>query len=92
MNDKPILHVYGQDTEHEPVFIVGTNAGLRLLRDALDAAIRAGNARVTPTCQDGEGFDLHVIETDDEMRLPYREWTGLTGMSPWILVRKVGGL
>lgn len=88
----PILHVYGQDTEHEAVFIVGSTEGLRLLRDALDTALRAGNARVTPTCQDGEGFDLHCIVTDEEMRLPYHDWVGTAGTSPWVLVRKVGGL
>lgn len=89
---EPILHVYGQDAEHEPVFIVGSMAGLRLLRDALDAALRAGNARVTAACQDGEGFDLHCIVTDEETRLPYHDWTGTAGTSPWVLVRKVGGL
>lgn len=72
----PWLHVYGQQAWHDPVHIVGTHAGLALLRDAVLAALVQrpplyGHAFV----RDGEGYTVVVMlasePTLDDYCTPY---------------------
>lgn len=59
MEDK-LIHVYGQLSWHEDVYIVGTKESLSRLRDALDAAILAKTACCSAVVNDGEGYDIFV--------------------------------
>ena len=76
-----ILHVYGPEAEHDPVYIAGTRAGLELLRQALEQALREGRAERDTFCADGEGFAVRVccIAEGDAPRLglPYTLETSL---------------
>ena len=85
VNDDPaVMHVYGQDCEHEEAFIVGNETALRALRDALDAALNGGLGQATVFAADGEGYILHVIKHPtqriDRLQLPYSGWERRYGM------------
>lgn len=55
------LHVYGQYRWHSPATIRGTSEALKLLRDAIDAALAHDqNAKATVFAADGEGYSINV--------------------------------
>lgn len=54
------LHVYGQYCEHSEAVIRGTDAGLRALRDAIDAALAGSEAAAHLFATDGEGYTVKV--------------------------------
>jgi hypothetical protein len=59
-DDTPWLNVRSQCTYHAEAYVRGTDAGLRALRDAIDAALagKTGEARVFAS--DGEGYAIEV--------------------------------
>ena len=96
------LHVYGSYTWHDDVFIVGTHAALKKLRDALTIAIDgncAAQAHHWPS--DGEGYTLYVApaspETFDGMAEPYSHEFTSSGTLPadlgfdWLNAKKLKG-
>lgn len=78
-----LLHVYGQDHEHEDVFVVGNTEGLQALRDAIDRALaKQDNVDADLVfAGDGEGYMVFAIVNNaewDEARwqklaLPYSD-------------------
>lgn len=59
------LVVYAQQQEHDDAFLVGNNAALGRLRDAIDAALVSGDGEADFFQPDGEGYTLHVVITED---------------------------
>ena len=53
-----LLHVIGQDDPHDNVYIVGTEEGLKQLRNAIDGALsKPGKPMYASVmCDDGEGY------------------------------------
>jgi hypothetical protein len=73
-----LLHVFGADGPHDSVIVVGTDAALRALRDAVDRALTAGRAAARGTLtRDGEGFWAFVIRATEaqmeEVPLHYQD-------------------
>jgi hypothetical protein len=71
-----VIHVYGQDSEHQEVHIVGDVKALEQLRDAINTALDQGlGVTHNTTTADGEGYYIHVVrhETDrmSALTLPY---------------------
>lgn len=64
-----LLHVYGQEAGHDPVFIVGTRAALLDLRAAVMSALTIGRGAQAAVATDGEPYALHV-------RLDDTPWAG----------------
>lgn len=89
----PTIHIYSQQAHHDDAYIVCTKEGLRALRVMLDVADVKGAATFPAMCNDGEGYDLHIIVTErEDIALPY---TGVFAKEnrgnvvwPWELVRK----
>ena len=73
-----VVHVYGQDSEHQDVYIVGDVKALELLRDAINTALANGLGQTNVTPSDGETYTIHVVrhETNrmDALTLPYYGW------------------
>ena len=84
MSDLPVLHVWGQSYEHQPLLIVGNRDGLLALRGAIDVALDAplddaGQAIVKgpgdgPMCRDGEHYDVVVWRDDSDWQVG--RWQG----------------
>lgn len=53
-----VLHIIAQPMAHDDAYIIGTQEGLKRLRDAIDAALAApGHPRsASVMCNDGEGY------------------------------------
>ncbi len=70
------IHLYGQHSEHDEAFIVGTRGALITLRKVIDAALESNQETVDVFASDGEGYDLIVkCVSEEEMDLkplPYR--------------------
>lgn len=71
----PIIHLYPNQSFHEPAYIVGNEEGLRALRAIIDVALVKRKASSEVFCNDGEGYDLHVIIAKDTgiLAVPYTE-------------------
>lgn len=78
------LHIYEQHSEHMPAQIIGTKAGLMVLRMAIDSALKGEMANARVMQNDGEHYDLDVRLVDDSwmkfMPNPYQvyadnKWT-----------------
>jgi hypothetical protein len=73
-----VLHVFGQDTYHAPVAIVGTREGLGALRDAITRALDTGEAAAASSmAKDGEHYAAVVVPVTvqqmEEVPLAYIE-------------------
>lgn len=68
-----VAHILAQRAFHDPAFIIGDCLGLARIRDAINAALEAGEARRGVFAQDGEGYGVHVLcITEAEMDgVPY---------------------
>ena len=65
-----VLHIYGQDHEHDDAFIVGDIEALADLRDALTKIVDGGRASSSsqPYASDGEGYGVIIVRSvGDEM-------------------------
>jgi hypothetical protein len=89
-----VLHLYAQDSWHDPAYIVGSRQALQALRDGLDVALRGDDAQVQVMVNDGEGHTVHVTIVDealsDRLNLPYidciaRDSNGADALQPWQL-------
>ena len=60
MIEPAYVNVYPQGSEHQPVELLATAAGLRAVRDAIDAALSDGVASAEVFASDGEGYSLVV--------------------------------
>ncbi len=73
-----LLHVYGQEHQHDEVYLVGDEKALKLLRDAIDQALAMGLGATGVSAADGEGFNVHVVKHDpermDKLSFPYKGW------------------
>lgn len=69
------LHIYGQDAWHDSVILAGDRESLTALRSLIDRALVEGRAKAEFSCNDGEGYDFHVIplsaEDCEKMPVPY---------------------
>ena len=95
MEEKYLMNVYGQEAQHEEVFIVGSRERLMALRDAIETALEKGQGNSEASVNDGEFYDIYVICPKDEevlkdMTMPYSaEWEKdmrEKGTGPWELV------
>jgi hypothetical protein len=86
----PHLHIYGQGYWHDDVWLQGSRAGLKALRDAIDRCLaESASARSLAITADGEGYnvviDVRSLEALDRQPLPYidpiaggpPDWTGV---------------
>jgi hypothetical protein len=93
-----VIHVYPGEAWHCDGYIVGEKSGLLRLRKAIDAALESENnpgMGVAPAfVNDGEGYNLFVICTDEEtdyLSVPYTSEDALMGsgspkqIPPWEL-------
>lgn len=80
--ESPYFHIYGQRYWHDDAMIIGNKTALKELRDAIDNALRYGEARIGPLSRDGEGYNLFIScmpgETENnedwkQIRLPYHD-------------------
>jgi len=62
-----VLNIYGQPMEHMEAEIIGTKEGLEELRDAIDKALRVGEASTGEMlfASDGEGYTVKIIRGDE---------------------------
>lgn len=60
------LHLYAQGAWHEEAFIVGEEAALIELRDAINKALETGRGHCMPMQNDGEGYHLLIAKIDSE--------------------------
>lgn len=90
------LHIYAQEIWHDDAYIAGTTEALKLLRDAIDAAIATGTGRAECFVCDGEGYRIEVVATTDEqidkMAVPYTDECAKGDaesmkFGPWALLR-----
>lgn len=79
-----VLHVYGQNYEHDNVVIIGNKSALKHLRDVIKIALKRGKYENTHDYSDfidgaGEEYDILIFRTDkiDENWLPYTEFKKL---------------
>lgn len=103
--DKPrVLHLYGQQHEHDEAYLVGNRAGLLALHAAIEAVLRADAPDLVTTAEamtnDGEGFTVVVVREDADWQdpawrtvaVPYTadsaRETRATVVWPWQRVRK----
>lgn len=73
-----LLHVYGQQVEHDDVVIVGNNEGLVALRNAIDDVLKNQDEDITNAshfANDGEGYDTIIVRNDKPAS--DRQWTQL---------------
>lgn len=65
--DADILHIYGQEHEHQEAYIVGNREALETLRAAIDRALthEDGLAMSEQFTSDGEGYEVFVVRRDD---------------------------
>jgi hypothetical protein len=75
------LHVYGQHTHHDEVYIVADHIGLIRLRDTIVRALHDQMGTQLVMTSDGEGYTLIVLRRDSQkdwerLQLPY--------MADWI--------
>lgn len=71
-----VLHIFGQQSYHDEVRVMGTKTALLILRDAISAAIDMGRATSQPVfVNDGEGYYVEVecvpSEEADALDQPY---------------------
>ena len=71
-----LLHVYGQYSKHDEVYIVGNKEALTKLRDSLNSALSKKFDEegvelhaIEFMTGDGEGYEMHIIRNDTA-------WTG----------------
>jgi hypothetical protein len=75
-----LLHLYAQASWHRPAYLVGTPAGLTLLRDTLTALLASPATEATlRTCTaDGRAYRLDIASVSpeglQEYTLPYAGW------------------
>ncbi|HEX7324293.1 MAG TPA: hypothetical protein VF292_02925 [Rhodanobacteraceae bacterium] len=86
----PWAHIYAQGAWHDAAYIVGNQAALTALRDALDAALRTGVGAVELYANDGEGYAAVCLlrPSIKGAAAPYtecvaREPAGSTATRPW---------
>lgn len=69
------MHIFAQDAWHGTAFIAGEQSDLLELRDAIDHALAENVVKITSFTNDGEGYDIFVIQTSttqiDKLPLPY---------------------
>lgn len=71
-----LLHIYGQDYNHSPVFIIGTKADLLKLKLAIEKSFYCPWQEEFFT-DDGEGYYVNIIPLEDnkwegkQIPLPY---------------------
>lgn len=90
-----VLHVFAQYAHHTDAYIVGTSQDLLALRNTLDQAMSRADAQMVAFASDGEGYDLHVVQIDQDQaqRLltaytaDYAEDSRETALHPWHILR-----
>lgn len=95
------LHIYAQEMWYDESYIAGTPEALKLLRDAIDAAIENGSSKAGYFVCDGEGYTVEgytvevVAATDEQMAkmaVPYTDDCAKGDaesmkFGPWTLLR-----
>ena len=70
-----VLHVYGQESWHDDVIVVGDRESLRQLTDAVENALRVREASFSTVASADNEFEVSVTLADDELLrtlpLPY---------------------
>ena len=68
------LHIYGQQSEHDDVTIIGDAKALTALKEAIELALQDKKVRVSHFfTNDGEGYSVNIIKKSDlsDMPVPY---------------------
>ena len=80
MKDTPLLHVYGQYSQHDTVYITGNRAALRQLAGILSQVSLSDTGTKLETgfmTADGEGYDVHILLEDSSWQADYWAKLGL---------------
>jgi hypothetical protein len=77
-NEMPVIHLWSPESFHEEQFIVGNESGLTILFNSLSEVLekrKSGVIKDKLFTNDGEGYDLHIIITEDvdPLAIPYTE-------------------
>jgi hypothetical protein len=93
MNDELLIHLWPGAAFHEDGYIVGSRKGMTLLMNYLHAALENGGPeKIEVMTGDGEGYYLHIILSEEEIRLalPYTESYAVekrkNAIYPWDMV------
>lgn len=88
MSNDNLLHIYGQNSEHDDVWIVGNREALRRLSKALvnilfhHGAVGTKQSIKDVMTADGEGYEIHIIRNDSTWTEDYWRNLGLPYSSP----------
>lgn len=89
----PIVHLWSPYAFHEESYVIANREGLIKLKNAVDMALNTGQGKTEVFVADGEGYDLHIFITDDEisMALPYTadyaKESREKAVYPWNMIR-----
>ena len=94
-HEHPVIHVFGQDSFHDEVYVAANRAGLEALRDAIGRALEHKTGQAEAFVSDGEGYVVHVIEMTphevDSIITPYTADYAVDGrkdaLKPWEMVK-----
>jgi hypothetical protein len=71
------LHIYSPEWWHNDAFVIGTRPALVALKAAIDTALADGAGSTESFVNDGEGFTVAVILTDEagmnRLNAPYTD-------------------
>lgn len=72
------LHIYGQSYWHANAYIAGSTVALEALSKAINDALSGKNGMCDVTCNDGEGYTVHVkhikdAQVLDKLAVPYTD-------------------
>jgi len=68
MSEVGVIHIYGQDAEHDDAYITGDETALRKLRDAIDQALSdacGSQGKANVSSSDGEPYSVYVVNHAD---------------------------
>lgn len=86
-------HIYSAGAWHEDAFIIAGTDALLKIKETIDKALESGQSSCALFVNDGEGFDLIIVKTDDpaikdKLRVPYTDEiaAGDQGLYPDLVV------
>jgi len=90
MKDEPLIHLWPGASFHEDGYIVANRTGLKYLLHVVETALKTSKSvRIEAMTGDGEGYTLHIIPSEEEIRLAlpytddYAEESRENAIYPW---------
>lgn len=70
-NSLPLIHIYPQTYNHEPIFIVSSRDGLLQLQKTINEALEKGEGESILISADGEGYECKIIMNNENWQSPF---------------------